>query len=304
MYIQGEDRMRRKTIATGIIACLFSLLMILVSCTGPLSHNTDAASTLVIRISDGDNEETGGDAVGASSVSASEHFQNISDLSLRIIVADEGLLTGSSGGIRSRVRDVSAGTANGSGPSPVSLRYNEVFISSGGTSVVRADMGQFTAGRRYLLLVVAEGIDAENQQRAAYGFTRLTTLSGENRVSISMTEDKSALRQALQNWYGIIVPLDGLNVTIDFSNPSQPVINFSGQNAVLIRDLAETMNVTATGGFMTYEWFLNGTLSGNDPAWTVNSVSLSFGTHNVTLVVTDQNGLPYTAGFSFSVVGN
>jgi hypothetical protein len=92
------------------------------------------------------------------------------------------------------------------------------------------------------------------------------------------------------------------SVTIDLSNPSQPVIDFSGHQPELNRLANETMAVSATAGFDTYQWYLNGALDHSGPTYLVDSTDIPYGAHRVTLVVT-SGGVPYSAEFDFTVVG-
>lgn len=92
------------------------------------------------------------------------------------------------------------------------------------------------------------------------------------------------------------------SVTIDLSNPSQPVIDFSGHQPELNKLASETMAVTATAGFDSYQWYLNGLPEMTGATYLADSSALAYGVHSVTLVVT-SGGVPYSAEFDFSVVG-
>jgi hypothetical protein len=293
MMHNGKNRL-------SILICIIGV-SIFASCADPLSQDPAGASSLVVRITD---HSSGGSSGPGSSGLGGSFFSDLVDMSVRILVAEEELINGGSGSVRSRVAELAAGTASESGPSSISLRYNELYIPSGLAASGRNDMGRFAIGRRYLLLVIVDGTDAENAERTAYGYSRFTTTAGENRVAVTLQEDRNQLRQSLLNWYGITLLFDGLNVSIDLSDPSQPVVNFSGQTPSLDKTLGQVMNVNATAGFAGYEWYLNGGFDGNGSTHVLDSAGLPYGTHLVTLVVTDDNGLPYTAGFSFSVVGN
>jgi hypothetical protein len=106
--------------------------------------------------------------------------------------------------------------------------------------------------------------------------------------------------------YAWWIPVSGgdLEIVINLANPSEPVIEFGGQSATLNKDNGDVMTVTATAGFSSYQWYLDGVSTETGNSYIIYSSGMIFGTYNVALVVTDGGGTPYSAGFSFTVVGN
>lgn len=90
-------------------------------------------------------------------------------------------------------------------------------------------------------------------------------------------------------------------ITIDFQNPENPAITFTGAVDEIAR--GEPLTVVASAGYLQYDWYLDGStsdpaLSAVDDRATIDTGTLGFGTHTVTLIVDDL----YSGRFSFRVV--
>ena len=117
------------------------------------------------------------------------------------------------------------------------------------------------------------------------------------------------------SFVGVVGPQLTVSVTIDLSNPAEPVVDFGGVTPQLNRTISEQMTVTATASFDSYEWRINGAQnypggggvfdSGTNVV-TVSSAAgtnLTLGPHAVSLIVT-QGGVPYSVQFNFAIVEN
>jgi hypothetical protein len=97
------------------------------------------------------------------------------------------------------------------------------------------------------------------------------------------------------------LPVAEGTVQIDFDNPDNPEISFTGATDTLRK--GEVVTVGADGGYTGHVWRLNGqvshtalTATGSSAA--IDTSHLDHGTHTVSLVVTEG----YSAQFSFNVV--
>ena len=90
-------------------------------------------------------------------------------------------------------------------------------------------------------------------------------------------------------------------IVVDFQNPEDPDISFSGTANEVLR--GESLNISASSGYSSYEWYLDGSttvsaLSSNGADATIDTTTLAFGVHTVSVVVDES----YSAQFTFLVV--
>jgi uncharacterized repeat protein (TIGR02543 family) len=93
-----------------------------------------------------------------------------------------------------------------------------------------------------------------------------------------------------------------LRVSVDFANPTQPAITFTGSPSIT---KAESLSLDATNGFDTYSWSINGTpipAADNAPSFTVSGsdVHLQLDQNSILLVV-GKGGEFYSAQFPFTL---
>ena len=86
-----------------------------------------------------------------------------------------------------------------------------------------------------------------------------------------------------------------------FRSPEDPDISFSGTANEVLR--GESLNISASSGYSSYEWYLDGSttvsaLSSNGADATIDTTTLAFGVHTVSVVVDES----YSAQFTFLVV--
>jgi hypothetical protein len=89
-------------------------------------------------------------------------------------------------------------------------------------------------------------------------------------------------------------------VTLDFENPEDPTVTFSGSTDTLRK--GDVLTVGADGGYSGHVWRLNGrvshaALTATGSSATIDTSHLDHGTHTVSVVVAEG----YSAQFSFLV---
>ena len=91
------------------------------------------------------------------------------------------------------------------------------------------------------------------------------------------------------------------SVSVSFENPEDPSITFGGATDEVVKGNA--LSVNAQGSYSGHSWYLNGSsdhaaLTTDDAEATIDTGELGYGTHSISLFVSEG----YSAGFSFAVV--
>jgi hypothetical protein len=116
---------------------------------------------------------------------------------------------------------------------------------------------------------------------------------------VNDTAGNSAVR--VSRTVNVIAPGE-LLVTVDFEDPENIAIGFSGGEAVLDPATPSMTVIAAATGATNFIWYLDGMQTGGDNATIlIESSALTPGLHEIDLVVFVSGGEQYSSGFSFLV---